>query len=100
VSVDQAGLLLWSAEAPPVAELQARGAHVVEWRRWRSDAGPWLRSSSRDRRSIHPPARERLDALLTHEAVAVLGVRLTSPNRQGRQRSTTGTQLQVISRRA
>ena len=72
------GLLLWSADAPPVAELEARGAQVVEWRRWRSEAAAWLRSSSSGRRSLDPPARARIDALLTHDAVAVLDVRLGS----------------------
>ena len=72
------GLLLWSADAPPVAELEARGAHVIEWRRWRSEAAEWLRSSSSGRRSLDPPARERIDALLTHDAVAVLGAQLAS----------------------
>jgi hypothetical protein len=61
------GLLRWTPEAP--AELA--GAHVVQWPRWRSD-------TRSERRSLDPPARARIERLLGHEAVAVLGVRLES----------------------
>src|SRR4051812_30546352 len=57
-----------------MAELEARGALVVEWRHWRGEASAWLRSSSSGRQSLNPPARERIDALFAHDAVAVLGV--------------------------
>ena len=64
------GLLTWRAEAPPRAELAARGVHVVEWERWRAEA--MARPSGR--RSLDPPARARIEGLLAREAVAVLGV--------------------------
>ncbi len=70
------GLLLWSADAPLRPELEARGAVVLEWGRWRAEAATWLHPTNR--RSLVPPAREPIDQLLSHDAVAVRGVELAT----------------------
>src|SRR3954447_23810835 len=75
VSLD--GVLMWTGEGPPLEELDARGAEVVNWKQWRAQAASWLRSAGPERRSFDPPARAALEPFLDRKAVAVLGVRLS-----------------------
>jgi hypothetical protein len=72
-------LLRWTAGAPPVEQLRARGVLVLEWAAWRREAAAWLRPGAHDdRQTLEPPGRARLAELRGHEAVAVLGVELAS----------------------
>jgi hypothetical protein len=73
------GLLHWTAAAPDRERLRARDVHVLEWDAWRSEAQRWLRPDRLERATLEPPAAVALRELRARRAVAVLGVRLTTP---------------------